>query len=81
MTVASSVALLLESMAHRPHLALSLVVGAMDPILLPQAEGAMVASMTLVGPLSSPKSLHSLRMWVTYLHRLFKVTWMPYSRK
>ena len=80
MTVASPVALHRESLAHHHHLAPNLVVGALDPFLLPRSEEAMVAIMTLVGPLSYPRSLHSLRMWGTFLHKLFKVTWMPYSR-
>ena len=78
--VASPVALRRESLAHHLHLAPSLVVGALDPFLLRRSEEVMVASMTLVGPLSYPRSLHSLRMLGTFLHKLFKVTWMPYSR-
>ena len=69
MTVASPVALHQESMAHHPQLALSLALRAMDPILLPQAEGSMVASTTLVGSPNFPRSLDSLHMWVTYPHK------------
>ena len=78
--VASPVALRRESLAHHPHLVPSLVVGALDPFLLHRSEEVMAVSMTLVGPLSYPRSLHSQRMLGIFLHKLFKVTWMPYSR-
>ena len=77
--VTSPAAPLLETMAH--HLSFLLTtVEAMPPTLLPLTEGGMEASLIPGDPLSSQRNPHSLHTWATYLRRLFKEIWMPYSR-